>query len=195
MGESHDFNERSVSVVSVVVGVSNLLSLEYLANIEKQHPMAKWFKTMTHYFNEPNSFRLVNCKSVPGERARKKCRQWNALVKKRLAQRAQGRIAEAEELERPYQELWSWLPEIFGNRKRSQCRLLLAFRFPEALRSFPGGYLRSRNCSERHCCKRFRFPEVSIALTLGKQEEKINQNFWTRENWELPSSPWQMIAS
>lgn len=77
---------------------------------------------MTHYFNEPNSFRVVNCKGVPGERARKKCREWNALVKKRNQLRTEGRIAEAEELERPYQELWSWQQEIFGNGKKGNKR-------------------------------------------------------------------------
>lgn len=57
---------------------------------------------MSHYFREPNSFRFVNCKRVAGERARKKCREWNAFIRRRNKLRAEGRIAEAIELERPY---------------------------------------------------------------------------------------------
>ena len=59
---------------------------------------------MSHYFREPNSFRLVNCKRVAGERARKKCREWNTFICRRNKLRAEGRIAEALELERPYLE-------------------------------------------------------------------------------------------
>lgn len=54
---------------------------------------------MSHYFYEPNSFRGVNCKKVARERARKKCREWNAFIRKRNKLRAAGRIVEAEELE------------------------------------------------------------------------------------------------
>lgn len=62
---------------------------------------------MSHYFREPNSFRFVNCKRVAGERARKKCREWNAFIRRRNKLRAEGRIAEAIELERPYLgEVW-----------------------------------------------------------------------------------------
>jgi hypothetical protein len=35
---------------------------------------------MTHYFSPPSTFRPINPKSVPGERARKNCRKWNKLV-------------------------------------------------------------------------------------------------------------------
>lgn len=55
---------------------------------------------MTHYFHEPNSFRLVDCKSVPGERAQKACREWNALIRKRNKLRQAGKLEEARELER-----------------------------------------------------------------------------------------------
>ena len=54
---------------------------------------------MTHYFQEPNSFRIVNCKRVPGERARKHCREWNSFVKQRTKLRKAGKIEEANQLE------------------------------------------------------------------------------------------------
>lgn len=61
---------------------------------------------MSHYFREPRSFRVINCKAIPGERAGKACREWNKLVGLRNKPRAEGRIEEAEELERHYKELW-----------------------------------------------------------------------------------------
>ncbi len=73
---------------------------------------------MTHYFREPNSFRIINCKAVPGERARKACREWNKLVGLRNKLRAEGRIEEAEELERPYTELWKFEEQFFAPQKR-----------------------------------------------------------------------------
>lgn len=75
---------------------------------------------MTHYFHEPKSFRVVNCKAVPGERARKACREWNKLVALRNKLRAERRIEEAEELERPYIELWEFEKELFAPRKRAK---------------------------------------------------------------------------
>lgn len=75
---------------------------------------------MTHYFREPNSFRVINCKTVPGERARKACREWNELVALRNKLRAEGRIEEAEELERPYKELWEFEKQLFAPRKRAK---------------------------------------------------------------------------
>ncbi len=57
---------------------------------------------MSHYFQEPSSFRLVNCKRVPGERARKHCREWNSFVKQRTKLRKAGKIEEANHLEQEY---------------------------------------------------------------------------------------------
>ncbi|MDJ0747663.1 MAG: hypothetical protein QNJ32_30610 [Xenococcaceae cyanobacterium MO_167.B27] len=57
---------------------------------------------MSHYFQEPSSFRIVNCKTVPGERARKHCRQWNSFVKQRAKLRKAGKIDEANQLEHEY---------------------------------------------------------------------------------------------
>ena len=57
---------------------------------------------MSHYFQEPNSFRVVNCKRVPGERARKRCREWNSFVKQRAKLRKAGKIEEANHLESEY---------------------------------------------------------------------------------------------
>ena len=57
---------------------------------------------MTHYFQAPNSFRIVNCKRVPGERARKHCREWNSFVKQRTKLRKAGKIEEANQLEQEY---------------------------------------------------------------------------------------------
>ncbi len=57
---------------------------------------------MSHYFQEPSSFRLVNCKRVPGERARKHCREWNSFVKQRTKLRKAGKIEEANQLEQEY---------------------------------------------------------------------------------------------
>ena len=57
---------------------------------------------MTHYFPAPNSFRIVNCKRVPGERARKHCREWNSFVKQRTKLRKAGKIEEANQLEQEY---------------------------------------------------------------------------------------------
>jgi len=50
----------------------------------------------------------VNCKKVAGERAQKKCREWNAFIHTIQKLKAEGRTAEAEELERPYLELWEF---------------------------------------------------------------------------------------
>lgn len=63
---------------------------------------------MSHYFHEPKSFRGVNCKGVAGERARKKCREWNKLISKIQKLRREGKIVEAEELEQPWKELWEF---------------------------------------------------------------------------------------
>ncbi len=57
---------------------------------------------MSHYFLQPNSFRIVNCKRVPGERARKHCREWNSFVKQRAKLRKAGKIEEANHLEQEY---------------------------------------------------------------------------------------------
>ena len=57
---------------------------------------------MSHYFLQPNSFRSVNCKRVPGERARKHCREWNSFVKQRTKLRKAGKIEEANHLEQEY---------------------------------------------------------------------------------------------
>ena len=55
-----------------------------------------------HYFFEPDSYRVVNCKRVPGERARKNCRKWNSFVKKRAKLKQQGRFEEMKQLEAEY---------------------------------------------------------------------------------------------
>ncbi|MDJ0717950.1 MAG: hypothetical protein QNJ54_27635 [Prochloraceae cyanobacterium] len=55
---------------------------------------------MTHYFKTPDSFRTVNCKQVAGERARKKCREWNSLIKKRNKLKREGKLEEAKEVEK-----------------------------------------------------------------------------------------------
>ena len=57
---------------------------------------------MSHYFLQPNSFRIVNCKRVPGERARKHCREWNSFVRQRSKLRKAGKIEEANHLEQEY---------------------------------------------------------------------------------------------
>jgi hypothetical protein len=73
---------------------------------------------MSHYFHEPKCFKGVNCKQVPGERARKKCREWNKLISKLQKLRREGKIAEAEELERPYIELWEFERELKPPKKK-----------------------------------------------------------------------------
>ena len=73
---------------------------------------------MTNYFHEPKSFRGVNCKKVAGERARKKCRDWNAFIRKINKLRAEGQIAEVEELERPYLELWEFYRSLKPPKKK-----------------------------------------------------------------------------
>lgn len=55
-----------------------------------------------HYFREPFNYRGVNCKAVPGERARKQCRKWNKFLGKRTELLKQGLVAEAEQLEAEY---------------------------------------------------------------------------------------------
>lgn len=75
---------------------------------------------MAHYFREPKSFRVINCEAVPGERARKACLEWNRLVRLRNKLRAGGRIEEAEELERPYTELWKFEEQLFAPQKRAK---------------------------------------------------------------------------
>ena len=77
---------------------------------------------MPHYFREPKSFRGVNCKAVPGERARKACREWNKLISLRDKLRVEGRIAELAELERPYKELWEFEKQLFALRKKAKQR-------------------------------------------------------------------------
>ncbi len=74
---------------------------------------------MTNYFHEPKSFRGVNCREVAGERARKKCRDWNVFIRKINKLRAEGRIAEVEELELPYLDLWEFERSLKSpNKKR-----------------------------------------------------------------------------
>lgn len=53
---------------------------------------------MSNYFSEPNSFRVVNCKRVSGETARKKCHKWNKMVKLRAKLRQKANFEEAEKL-------------------------------------------------------------------------------------------------
>ncbi|MBW4640389.1 MAG: hypothetical protein KME05_19600 [Gloeocapsa sp. UFS-A4-WI-NPMV-4B04] len=77
---------------------------------------------MSHYFREPKSFRGVNCKAVPGERARKACREWNKLISLRDKLKAEGRIEELEELERPYKELWEFEKQLFASRGKAKRR-------------------------------------------------------------------------
>jgi len=77
---------------------------------------------MTHYFREPKSFRGVNCKAVPGERARKACREWNKLISLRDKLKAEGRIEELEELERPYKELWEKRERAFCSAKKGKAK-------------------------------------------------------------------------
>lgn len=69
---------------------------------------------MTHFFEKPSSFKIVDCKKVAGERARKACYEWNNLVRRRNKLRSEGRITEAEELERPYLELWEFEKQMLG---------------------------------------------------------------------------------
>ena len=54
---------------------------------------------MTNYFFPPNSFRIINPKKVSGERARKKCREWNRLVRQRNRLRKERKFEEAKQLE------------------------------------------------------------------------------------------------
>ena len=54
---------------------------------------------MAHYFFPPNAFRIVNPKQVPGERARKKCRKWNQLLRKRNQLIKDKKLEEAKQLE------------------------------------------------------------------------------------------------
>lgn len=75
---------------------------------------------MPHYFREPKSFRGVNCKAVPGERARKACREWNKLISLRDKLRAEERIEELEELERPYKELWEFEKELSASKGKAK---------------------------------------------------------------------------
>ncbi len=75
---------------------------------------------MTHYFREPKSFRGVNCKAVPGERARKACREWNKLVGLRSKLKGEGRVEELEALERPYLELWEFEKQFFAPKKKAK---------------------------------------------------------------------------
>ncbi len=77
---------------------------------------------MPHYFREPKSFRGVNCKAVPGERARKACPEWNKLISLRDKLKAEGRIEELEELERPYKELWEERARAFCSTKKGKAQ-------------------------------------------------------------------------
>lgn len=56
-------------------------------------------KNMSHYFCCPDSFRLVQCKKVSGERARKKCREWNKLIKQRNKYKKQGDLENVKLIE------------------------------------------------------------------------------------------------
>ena len=73
---------------------------------------------MSHYFHEPNCFKGVNCKRVPGERARKKCQEWNRFISRLQKLRREGKITEAEELERPWKELWEFERSLKLLKKR-----------------------------------------------------------------------------
>lgn len=73
---------------------------------------------MSHYFHEPKCFKGVNCKKVPGERARKKCQEWNKFISKLQKLKREGKIVEAEELERPYLELWEFERELKSPKKK-----------------------------------------------------------------------------
>ena len=55
-----------------------------------------------HHFYEPNSYRTINCKRIPGERARKQCRKWNKFVSQRSKLKQQGLFEEMKQLEAEY---------------------------------------------------------------------------------------------
>ncbi len=55
-----------------------------------------------HHFYEPNSYRTVNCKRIPGERARKQYRKWNKFVSQRAKLKQQGLFEEMKQLEAEY---------------------------------------------------------------------------------------------
>ena len=84
---------------------------------------------MTHYFREPKSFRGVNCKAVPGERARKACREWNKLVGLRSKLKGEGRVEELEALERPYLELWEERETVFCFKEKDKVNKVRKFLF------------------------------------------------------------------
>lgn len=73
---------------------------------------------MSNYFYEPKCFKGVNCKKVPGEQTRKKCREWNKLIAKIQKLRREGKIAEAEELECRYLELWEFERSLKPSKKK-----------------------------------------------------------------------------
>lgn len=75
---------------------------------------------MAHYFREPKSFRGVDCRKVPGERARKDCKKWNKFVAHLQKLRREGLIAQAEELERPYREMWEFEQSFRPFKKRKK---------------------------------------------------------------------------
>ena len=77
---------------------------------------------MTHYFREPKSFRGVNCKAVPGERARIACREWNKLVGLRSKLKGEGRVEELEALERPYLEVWEERETVFCSEEKGKAK-------------------------------------------------------------------------
>jgi len=54
---------------------------------------------MSHSFFPPSSFKLINCQQVPGERARKDCRKWNSLIRKRNKCKNVGHLDEVKEIE------------------------------------------------------------------------------------------------
>ncbi|NEO17249.1 MAG: hypothetical protein F6J98_18455 [Moorea sp. SIO4G2] len=62
---------------------------------KKKHPGG-------HKFYEPSDYRPVNCKNVPGERARKKCKKWNKFVAERSKLKKQGLFEEMKKLEEEY---------------------------------------------------------------------------------------------
>lgn len=54
---------------------------------------------MANYFFPPSSFRIINPKTISGERAQKKCRKWNQLVRQRNRLIKEGKLEDAKQLE------------------------------------------------------------------------------------------------
>lgn len=134
----------------------------------------------SHYFSEPDALRLVNCKKLPGERARKACREWNKYVENVRAGRVQ--IEETDAGLAPFQVEENKLGilktgnEIVTDAGWEKMTFEEACRFfrPEEIRDWYESYWSGADLPDL-------LVEIGVALDLN--DEKVVEKFIENYDW------------